>query len=204
MAQERFQQDIAFFVENGPAFTAPAGTTVCLLGSSIMRMWPKRMAEEALSAPVLNLAFGGSQTFDLVEHRTVLCDLVARSRPLGVLFYCGSNDISYGERAGAIFERAKSFLDVLRQNDAPIHVIGVLESPEKKCDDSRLREVRAYNGLLEEYCDKNSPTCAFVDPQPSLTSTVQQCREHFEYDGVHLSNKGYAQWSAIIRSCTQK
>jgi len=199
MAQERFLPEIARFMREGPAKTAPCTTVVCL-GSSIMRLWPLHMAETLLGRPVLNLAFGGSQTHDLVEHMDVLCDLVARSQPSYILFYCGSNDISYGSMAPDVFARAELFLTkILRtcREGTRCYVISVLASPEKREDNMLYAQVVDYNAKLAHLCQKNT-SMTFVDVNARMTSTKGNLQKYFEFDGVHLTEQGYEEWGRVI------
>ena len=81
----------------------PAREGIVFVGSSIFHRWTN-LEKQMAPLPVVNLAFDGSQTSDMLR---MLDARVLPYAPRVVVYYCGSNDISVGEPAAAIFGRIR-------------------------------------------------------------------------------------------------
>jgi len=68
---------------------------VCFTGSSTFTYWLNLNYDMRQVGPVFNAAFGGACTGHLLA---VMDDLVVRHKPKAIVYYCGTNNIAYGEK----------------------------------------------------------------------------------------------------------
>ena len=60
-------------------------------------------------------------------------------------------------------------------------------------------EMEKANNLIEEYCSSNKDIhyINIVDPMIDSNGLVKQ--DLFKWDGIHLNEKGYEIWKAVIQ-----
>ena len=106
----------------------PGPGGIVFVGSSIFHRWT-RLAEQMAPLPIVNLAFDGAQTSDMLR----LVSRVITMRPKVVAYYAGSNDVSAGEPADAIFDRIRQFTDRVTTGLPDTHVVflSINRAPEK-------------------------------------------------------------------------
>jgi hypothetical protein len=112
-----------------PAAGAGPGGIV-FVGSSIFHRWTT-LANQMAPLPVMNLAFDGAQTGDILR----LVDFrVLPLRPRVVAYYGGSNDVDAGEPAAAIFGRIREFIDRVTTAlpDTRFVFVSINRAPEKQ------------------------------------------------------------------------
>ena len=157
-----------------------------LVGSSIFRLWSD--AEEDLERfDVVNHAFGGSRTWELLEHAP---ELVSPFRPRTVVVYCGSNDVNASEPAAMIHERLRRFtrrMEVEHPGVRIIHV-SIARSPQK----SDLHDVVDELNLCIRMMCEDSPSRHFVDVNPGLCDPDgEPMRGFYLDDGLHHTSDAY-------------
>src|SRR6266853_5287127 len=84
---------------------SPTRPVLVFVGSSIFHRWPNLAAQMA-PLPVMNRAFDGAQTTDMLR---ILDSVLTDEMPKVIVYYCGSNDVSAGQPATAIFDRIREF-----------------------------------------------------------------------------------------------
>jgi lysophospholipase L1-like esterase len=189
-----YEAEIRAFEEADRA-SPPVPGRVLFVGSSSIRMWVT-LAEDMAPAPVVNRGFGGSKTAEVLA---VFDRIVTVQAPSVIVYYCGDNDlgtdntdwesaangfIAFDRLARALWPRVRVFYIPIKPSVARW---GNWEAM------SRANEaVREYCEGTEgaEYLDTATPMLG-VDgrPDPSL----------FLEDGLHLNEKGYAVWAAVVR-----
>jgi hypothetical protein len=195
-------QDPAFFEDEIAAFEAadrehpPPTRPIVFVGSSSIRLWSS-LAEDMAPLPVLNRGFGGSQLAHVVHFtgRTVL-----RYRPRAVVLYAGDNDLdeSTGKSAADVVRDFQAFVALVHGAvpDARIYYLAIKPSRMRW---SRWPEQSKANAEIAALCGQDS-RLAFLDiATPMLATGTPPARALFLLDGLHLSERGYALWTDVVK-----
>jgi len=155
---------------------------VLLVGSSIFGMWEKA-AEQLAPLSVANVAINGSFTTD---HFGLIGPLVLPRRPSIIVYYCGSNDISYGATAEQVAHNFVEYSSRLRLAlpDVRIIYLGVLKCADKY---GKFEIIDTTNAIVKEFCDATAHHY-FVDINSQLLHPNGETAkdELFEDDNLHL------------------
>ena len=193
---ERFEPEFKAFAAADHA-APPAKGKILFVGSSIFRKWTT-VTEQMAPLPVLNRAFGGSRTPDLLAR---FDQLVTPYAPKVIVYYCGSNDLKAGETVedpAAIFGRFREFSERVRAARPATRIIYVssTRSPDRV---ERWEQVDHYNALARAYCAA-TPGHTFVDVNPALVDQAGRPRlELYVEDKLHFSEAGYDVVTSAIR-----
>lgn len=173
----------------------PAPGCVLFIGSSSIRMWTT-LAEDMKPAAVLNRGFGGSQTRDVLE---VFDRIALPYKPSVIVYYCGDNDLGTENKDSQA--AANGFIEFdkkARQTWPDVQVMYIAIKPSI----ARWKNWPAMekaNTLVREYCEK-TPGATYLDiATPMLGETKKLDPALFKEDGLHLSDKGYAMWTVVVR-----
>lgn len=175
----------------------PAPGGILFVGSSIFTQW-KTVAEQMKPLPVLNRAFGGSRTADLLAR---FDQLVPRYAPKVIVYYCGSNDLRAGdvpEAPAAIFARFREFAERAHRAVPGVHLVFVssTRSPDRV---SRWTQVDHYNALARAYCESHANR-TFIDLNPLLVDGDGHPRlDLFRADKLHFHPPAYALFTARLK-----
>jgi lysophospholipase L1-like esterase len=188
---ERFAKEIAKFKAQDKT-KAPRKGGIVFTGSSSVRLWDVKKAFPDL--PVLNRGFGGSIANDL----TVYADQVAlRYEPKILVVYTGSNDINAKLSPEVVLADYTKFLKLVHR-ESPKTVIIVNSVKISRSRLKQMPDVERVNDLLEAWCAERDWT-RWVNSHEYLKDAKGQPRdEFFVKDLLHLNEKGYAKWNAII------
>ncbi|WP_309006618.1 GDSL-type esterase/lipase family protein [Pelagicoccus sp. SDUM812005] len=198
MAQEdpdplRYADEIARFEAERAEGVHAEGAIVCV-GSSSMRMWHKRMAEDLSPLTVIPRGFGGSHYSDV---NYFFDELVGAYRPRAVLVYEGDNDVTHGKSPERVFADFMEFREKVAALDPEIrvYVIGVKPSTTRW---HLKEEILATNRLIEQACEADE-RLSYIDVSKFLLNEEGAPRpEIFVEDGVHLNTIGYNLWAAAV------
>ena len=190
-----FESEIAAFdAQDARAPFAPGG--IVFVGSSSIRFW-ETLERDMAPLRVLNRGFGGAH-FEHVLHsldRTVL-----RHAPRGVVVYVGDNDLAAG--TGKTAETVAAALETLVARiraelpDARIFFLTIKPSPLRW---DRWPEMSRANARITQIADAD-PRVEVIDIAPALLGPDGSPRDDaFRFDGLHLSESGYAGWAALVR-----
>ena len=171
----------------------PGPGGIVFVGSSIFHRWT-RLAEQMAPLPIVNLAFDGAQTSDMLR----LVSRVITMRPKVVAYYAGSNDVSAGEPADAIFDRIRQFTDRVTTGLPDTHVVfmSINRAPEKQ---ARWDVVDAVNHQVELYTQKNRRV-EYVDVNPVLFDKAGMPRlELFLSDRLHFRPQAYEEFTQVLK-----
>ena len=171
----------------------PGPGGIVFVGSSIFHRWT-RLAEQMAPLPIVNLAFDGAQTSDMLR----LVSRVITMRPKVVAYYAGSNDVSAGEPAGAIFDRIRQFTDRVTTGLPDTHVVfmSINRAPEKQ---ARWDVVDDVNHQVELYTQKNRRV-EYVDVNPVLFDKAGMPRlELFLSDRLHFRPQAYEEFTQVLK-----
>ncbi|HEY1107421.1 MAG TPA: GDSL-type esterase/lipase family protein [Opitutaceae bacterium] len=183
------------------AKSPPAPGGILFVGSSIFRQW-SNVSDQMAPLPVLNRAFGGSVTGDLVAR---FAQLVPHYRPKVVVYYCGSNDLKAAspDDPAVIFARFREFAEKARAFDSSIRIVFVasFRSPDRV---KRWEQVDHYNALARAYCAAD-PLRTFVDLNPLIVDDAGHPRlELFKDDKLHYVPAAYDQFAATLKPVLER
>lgn len=198
-AAKRWEQYESAFKEFADADRAHPPQPGCILfvGSSIFRHWTT-VAEQMAPLPVLNRAFGGSRTGDLLAR---FDQLVPPYAPRVIVYYCGSNDLKAGaspEDPAQIFARFRAFSERARAlRPAPqIVFVASTRAPDRV---ARWEQVDHYNALARAYCTA-TPGHTFIDINPLLVDTAGHPRlDLYRDDKLHFHPPAYEAFTGRIK-----
>ncbi|OUS41858.1 SGNH hydrolase-type esterase domain-containing protein [Ostreococcus tauri] len=172
---------------------AGAFREVAFVGSSVFREWREmrdferdwRALMRRRDVRVMNRAFGGSETRDLLTY----ADDLTRRETRAVVYYCGSNDVSNGARAREVRDNFVAFVESRRR--LGVVYVSVIDSPQKRAW-GLSDVVRDVNALCEQWCAENGPSCAYVDLSRVFEDPVTGALAPlFREDGTHLVPSAY-------------
>lgn len=171
----------------------PPTGVILFVGSSIFHRWTQLAAQMA-PLPIVNRAFDGAQTADLLG---AFGSLVPPYGPRVVVYYCGSNDIDNGEPAEAIADRIRQF--VVRVGTAfprtQTIFVSINRAPEKR---DRWDVVDAVNERIRTFAAAN-PRVQYVDVNPLLFDHGRPRTELYMSDGLHLRPQAYEAFAGLLK-----
>lgn len=191
---ERFRGAIDAF-RAAEAESMPARGAVVATGSSSMRGWHGRIADDLAPLTIIPRGFGGSNMHDV---RHFLTELVLRHEPRAVLLYEGDNDVAAGlapEQVLAEFDAIDAAI-AERLPETRVYILAVKPSIARW----QLWPTMALtNDMLEARAD-NDPRLTFIDiATPMLGEDGKPLAEIFVADMLHMNGKGYDIWRDAVR-----
>lgn len=188
----RFAAAIRAFEDEDAKSSPPAGA-VLFVGSSSIVGW--RTAHEFRDWTVLNRGFGGSHLSD-VNH--FFESVVEPYRARAIVLYAGDNDIAAGKPPERVRDDFVAFVARVRTNqpDVPIAYLSIKPSPARW---GHWPAMKQANQLIVEECARRA-RLRFVDVGSLLLNEAGMPRgEMYAEDRLHLSQKGYAAWTAKVK-----
>ena len=174
--------------------TPPAGAIVAT-GSSSMRGWHGRIAEDLAPLTIVRRGFGGSNMAD-VSH--FVGELVLRHKPRAVLLYEGDNDAALGATPAEILAHFDAFVAAVHEAlpEARVYILAVKPSlarwhlwPIMQATNAGLVERAAADARL-----------TFIDvATPMLNEAGTPKPDLFIADGLHMNGAGYDIWREVVR-----
>ncbi|MBT4141361.1 MAG: hypothetical protein HOE48_25865 [Candidatus Latescibacteria bacterium] len=193
MQTPRFDEQIGIYEEHDRE-NPPAKRGIVCTGSSIMRQWTT-LTDDMAPLPVINRAFGGSQTWEVLHY---MDRIVMPHQPRVILYYCGSNDLGNGRSGQQAFDGFSEFTDRVHQGlpDTQILYLSINRVfPKQQIWD----ELDKANHLAENLC-ANNPRLIFIDINPCLFNSDGTMREgYFREDNVHLHPPAYQAFAHVVR-----
>jgi len=121
-------------------------------------------------------------------------------QPSAVVIFAGTNDITPGaiKTPEQLLYTYQQFVAKVRANnpELPIYYIAITPSPRRW---EVWPNAKAVNAIIEDYSQRTAGLF-YVDTGPVLMDA--QGNPHTDndaFDALHLSDKGYRQWTSIIR-----
>lgn len=190
-----WEEDVAD-LEAKTAGRYPAGEAVVFVGSSSIRLWDS-LEEDMAPVPALRHGFGGAKLNDVVHYAP---RLVTAYRPRAVVVFAGTNDIQPGavKPPEVLLERYRAFVDTVRAAEPglPVYFIAITPSIMRwKVWDA----AQETNRLIAEW-SATQPALYVIDTGDALLGPDgKPDRDNYIFDGLHLSDRGYALWTRLIR-----
>ncbi len=191
----RFSKEIHKLIKKYPDPEPGSRVMVCT-GSSSMRGWHSRLAEDLSPIPVIQRGFGGSTFHDL---RFWADSLIVPIHPEAVLIYEGDNDIAAGMTPDSVVGEFTALAAHLRESLPALrfYILSVKPSPLRK---SFWPAMKFLNASLERICAGDS-LMTYIDVASAMLDDQEQMRpEIYRSDKLHLNDSGYDIWMKTVRS----
>ena len=181
-----------FEAEDRESPAEPGG--VVFVGSSSIRFWDLPRFLPKLNGPVLNRGFGGSEIKHSIDQLELL---VLKHKPRAVVLYAGDNDIAGGKSADQVVADYQTFVNGVKKRlpDTKIYFLSIKPCKSRWKHAEINKQVNA--GILA--ITEKDPKLGFIDIwDVMLTKEGQPRDELFREDALHLNDRGYQVWSAIV------
>ncbi len=175
--------------------------SILFTGSSSIRLWSD-LAKDMAPYPVIQRGYGGAKLSDYVVYASRIID----PHPCKAIVIFIANDISASDQDKTPAEVAGLFRNLLRtirksHPETPVFWIAITPTA------SRWKvwpQIKKANSLIKDICDNQFNTY-FIDTQFAFLNEVgQPIDELFRPDKLHLTEKGYAVWTKIIKDELKK
>jgi len=195
--------DPAFFEAAIVAFEAadlaapPAPGAIVFVGSSSIRFWDTLEADMA-PLPVLERGFGGAHLEHVIHN---LDRIVLPYAPKAVVVYAGDNDLAArsGKDVDRVVDDFETLVERLRSTrpDLPIYFITIKPS---RLRFDRWPAMRDANERITALAQAD-PRLAILDIATPMLGAGDAAPDAalFMFDGLHLSEDGYALWTRVIK-----
>jgi lysophospholipase L1-like esterase len=190
----KFAKEIAVFDAEETSSTPPPRGGIVFTGSSSVRLW-KNLKSDFPDLPVINRGFGGSVANDLLVY---FDRVIGRYQPKVIVLYTGSNDINAKLTLDEAFADYTKVLDLIHEKLPNTRVVvNAVKYSEKRID--QMDKVTALNKKLEAWC-KEHDWSHWVESASHLLDKdgKPRTKEIYREDKLHLNEKGYAEWKAIL------
>ncbi|MFA6094259.1 MAG: SGNH/GDSL hydrolase family protein [Elusimicrobiota bacterium] len=187
-----FQDEIEAF-EAADRVQPPPQGAILFFGSSSIRFWTS-LARDFHGLAVINRGFGGSQIQDCVRFAG---RIAIPYHPKTIVFYAGDNDIFFGRSPEQALADFQALVKTLRSSlpDARILFVSIKPCPARW---ALVDKVKRANDLIRDYA-AGEKGVGYIDVFPAMLNAQGGPRpELFGPDGLHMSPKGYALWTALI------
>ena len=167
--------------------------SVLFIGSSSIRAWnlTKWFPEHA----TINHGFGGSEVSDSLQF---FDRIVKPLKPSMILMYAGDNDIAKGKTADVVHVDFQSFARRVKTDLGPETKLAFIAIKPSLKRWALSGEMSKANAQIAEDCAKDDQL-EYVDIwNPMLGKDGKPMPDLFIKDGLHLSDKGYAMWTAVV------
>jgi len=166
---------------------------VLFVGSSSIWQWATHKYFPEF--PVINRGFGGSHISDVnfFAKRIVLA-----YKPRVIVFYAGDNDIAEGKEPRRVFDDYRKFAGLVRENLPATRIIfiSIKPSPSRW---SLWPAMNEANEMVREFSAKDKRLYFADAASVLLGGNGEPNVELFEKDKLHLNDKGYEVWTAVIK-----
>jgi len=193
-AYSNFADSIASF-EAADRKQPPKPGGVVFVGSSSIRMW-RTLKTDFPNTYVVHRGFGGSQMVDCIMY---VDKLVTRHKPRKVVIYEGDNDIGAGKSAERVLKDFRTFVQLVHDR-SPMTKIGFVAIKPSRARWKLWPEMAKANKLIAEACGLDDRVQFLDIATPMLDPRGEQpAADWFIADGLHMTPKGYATWTKVVR-----
>jgi glycerophosphoryl diester phosphodiesterase len=169
---------------------------ILFAGSSSIRLWTT-LEKDMAPYPVIQRGFGGSKLSDLAVYAGRIFD----PHPCRAIVIFIANDISGSDQDKTPREVAGLFRNVLKtirktHPETPVFWIAVTPTPLRW---KVWPEIVKANILIKDICENQKNTYFIRTDYAFLNKSGQPINEFFRDDKLHLTEKGYAVWTEVIK-----
>jgi lysophospholipase L1-like esterase len=195
---EYFAADISSFATTDRDHP-PAGHGIVFVGSSSIRLWDT-LQQDMAPLPVLNRGFGGARLSSVIYF---VDRVVIQYRPRAVVLYAGDNDIDAGQSPEEVVLEFRRFVSRVQAALPDIRIYYLSMKPNRLLW-SNWPKYEVANAQISAIC-ASDPRLGYIDgATPLLASGRPPPRDLYRFDQMHLSVKGYALWTSVIKPRLQK
>ena len=188
----RFDDAIAAF-EAIDLESTPAKGKVLFLGSSSIRRWDTASAFKGIDS--LNRGFGGSQISDSIFF---FDRVVLPYAPSIIVFYAGDNDINAGKTINQVIADFRQFARLVNRKLKGTKIVYIPIKPSISRE-ALWNDMSVVNKWIQGMSQKQEGLYYADIATPMLATGRPPNADLFANDGLHLSDKGNAMWSRVIR-----
>lgn len=189
-----FADEVAAYKEKDKT-SPPEKKGILFIGSSSIRKWTD-MKERFPDKNIIMRGVGGSEISQWLKY--YLPDLVFPYQPSKIFVYVGENDLAAGHPGTDVFRDFKAIYTIIRKKlpTAKLYFMSIKPSPTRE---KFQPEVDKANALIKDLL-KGKVNAGFIDvASPIFGSDHKGNPELFESDGIHLNQKGYDKWAAVLK-----
>ena len=185
-------------IEKRLAADPPKPGGVFFSGSSSIVQWD--LKKWFPGAGYVNVGFGGSVIADSMHFAP---RILTPFKPGTVVFYAGDNDVAQGRKAAQVAADFRAFVAAVRKDNPDCRVLYIPVKPSVAR--WKLYGVqKEANALVRSFCDREKGLGYIDIVPPMLRADGSPDPELFVKDGLHLSPKGYAIWTAAVKEALAK
>ncbi len=171
--------------------------SVLFVGSSSIAGWKTR--ESFGDLPVINRGFGGSHMSELNYYAE---RIVLPYKPRVILVYEGDNDVASRKRAERVFDDYKKFVKLVHDRLPDTHIVFItIKASGKRWN--LWPEMDKANNMIKEFSARDE-RLGFADCATVLLKDGKPNKSLFQDDYLHLNDKGYSRWTAVVRPIIEK
>ena len=175
----------------------PPKDSILFIGSSSINFW-STLTQDMSPLSIINRGFGGSYMRDMVKY---LDRIVLPYKPRAIVIFAGTNDTTDNniDTAHQIAEDYKTFIQRVQAAlpKVEVHYIAITPTPTRR---KFWPIANQANQLIQAY-SQDDPYLHFIDfNHQLLNENGKPNRGLYKYDGIHPNKKGYAIWTAAIKS----
>lgn len=193
---ERWEKEIAG-IEKRLAMNPPAKGGVVFAGSSSIRLW--NLAKSFPDQKYVNVGFGGSEIRDTTHF---VDRLLVPFEPKAIVFYAGDNDIAKKRTPEQVRDDFAAFVKAVRAK-LPATKIYYLPVKPSIARWSMYETQTKANAYVKAACDADT-LLGYIDTVPVMLGADGKPKpEFFVKDGLHMTEAGYAAWSAVVKKAIE-
>jgi lysophospholipase L1-like esterase len=167
--------------------------SVLFIGSSSIRAWD--LTRWFPGHATINHGFGGSEVSDSLQF---FDRIVKPLKPSIILMYAGDNDIAKGKTAEVVHADFQRFAGRVKTDLAPGTKLAFIAIKPSIKRWALSDEMAQANALIAKDCAADDQL-EYVDIwNPMLGKDGKPMPDLFVKDGLHLSDKGYTMWTAVV------
>ena len=190
----QWESSIINIEKQAPKPPVKARNYIVFTGSSSIVGW-KSLAADFPNKKVLNHAFGGSQTFEVLHFAD---RIITPFKPKQVVIYSGDNDIAAGKSPETVLQDFTSLFNTIRSSSRKTFItyISIKPSPSRK---QFMPDMVKANRLVKDFLATKRKTSYIDVYTPMLGPDGNPKPELFKSDSLHMVPAGYKLWADIVR-----
>ena len=188
-ASAQFKDEVASFDQ----IQVTAEPVVVFTGSSSVRLY-KNASQLSDKVRIVNTGFGGSTAYGLL---TYLEQTVLRFKPKQVFIYEGDNDIAAGRTNATIIAHLNSIFQRIWADLPETQIVFIAAKPSPLRWEKH-QQYEALNSAIERWA-KREKRLEYADVYSPMLDGQMVREDLFIEDRLHMNEKGYALWDAVIR-----
>lgn len=170
--------------------------SILFAGSSSIRLW-STLQQDMTPYPVIQRGYGGAKLSDFV----VYADRIFNHHACDAIVIFIANDISGSDQDKNPKEVASLFRNLLKtirkaHPYTPVFWIAITPTESRWMV---WNEIQKANNLIENICNNEHDTYYIRTDFGFLNEKGMPIPEYFRDDKLHLTEKGYEAWTAIIK-----